>query len=404
MHTELQRHWPVVLTCFATAVFAWGFGFYGQSVFVAELHRLHGWPTATVAAASTTFYLAGAILVTRLHAVFARLGPRTVLGGGVVILGSGAFLLSRVTAPWQLHVAAIVMALGWACTSGTALSITLALWFDRQRGLAISLALNGASAAGFTVAPALVALSGQWGLTRAVTVLALLQLVVLVPWILIVLRPQAGVPLKPEVALDVFDPRPGYASNLGAMRDPHFWSVAFPFALAYTAQVGIVVHLVTFLLPSLGADGTAFAVAMVAAAAMLGRLAMGLVIDRLNQRRASAASFVSQAAALGLMWSMPTEPVALYAACLVFGLSVGNVITLPVLIVQREFSARAFGLVVGLSSAIGQLTFALGPLLMGALRDYAGDYGPVLLACMALQIAGAVTVLRRSRRDTGTPS
>ena len=40
--------------------------------------------------------------------------------------------------------------------------------YDRQRGLAISLTLNGASAAGFTVAPVLTLLSSWHGLGKAV--------------------------------------------------------------------------------------------------------------------------------------------------------------------------------------------------------------------------------------------
>lgn len=43
--TEEFRHkWPVVLACFFTATFAWGFGFFGQSVYVAVLHDTRGWP------------------------------------------------------------------------------------------------------------------------------------------------------------------------------------------------------------------------------------------------------------------------------------------------------------------------------------------------------------------------
>ena len=36
--------WRIVAVCFLLATFGGGFGFYGQSVYVAELHRLRGWP------------------------------------------------------------------------------------------------------------------------------------------------------------------------------------------------------------------------------------------------------------------------------------------------------------------------------------------------------------------------
>ena len=56
---------------------------------------------------------------------------------------------------------------------------------------------------------------------------------------------------------------------------------------------------------------------------------------------------------------------ALFAACAVFGLSAGNLLTLPALIIQREFEAASFGMLVGLSWAVGQFTYSFGPGVMG---------------------------------------
>ena len=177
-----------------------------------------------------------------------------------------------------------------------------------------------------------------------------------------------------------------------------FWSIAVPFALALVAQVGMIVHLVSFLMPHLGADGAAMALALTSVGAVGGRLVLAGVIDRLHQRRTAAASFASQAVGLGLMLAFSHRPEALYAGCLLFGLSVGNVITIPALIIQREFPPGAFGLVVGLSTAVGQFTFALAPALLGVLRDATGGYAAVLAFCMVLQLAGSVLVLAAPRR------
>ena len=54
------------------------------------------------------------------------------------------------------------------------------------------------------------------------------------------------------------------------------------------AQVGSLVHLVALLRPQLGKSGAAYAVAATAMAAMLGQIGLGLIIDRLDQRRVSA--------------------------------------------------------------------------------------------------------------------
>src|SRR5690242_6892782 len=141
---ELRDGWPVIVACFCVAVFAWGFGFYGQAVYLAELQRLHGWPVSLITSATTAYYLLGGALLAVVHRLIDRAGSRVVLASAVVVLGAGAIGMSRVTAPWQLYACAAVMACGWAGATSVAIATTLAQWFDQRRGLAISLALNGA--------------------------------------------------------------------------------------------------------------------------------------------------------------------------------------------------------------------------------------------------------------------
>ena len=228
--SELRQHWPTVLACFATATFAWSFGFYGQSVYLAELQRLRGWSASTVSGASTLFYLVGALALVRVHAVLARFGPRLVLAGGVVLLGLGAFAFVSSGTPWQLYAAALLMALGWAGSSTAAISGALVPLYDRQRGLAISLALNGASAAGFTVAPALILLSSWHGLGRAVPEAALLLLLVVLPLIAVGFRNASA-----ARAGDVPAPAPGGSARAApcttteALGLRQFWTIAGPF-------------------------------------------------------------------------------------------------------------------------------------------------------------------------------
>ena len=140
--------WKVVGCAFLIAVFGWGFGFYGVGVFLAELVERHGWTTRSVASAVTVLYLVGAGLITMVGSTFERFGPRRVVLTGVAAMGFGAAGLTFVTAPWQLYVVFPVMAVGWAAMSGAALNLIVAPWFERRRGLAISLAFNGAATGG----------------------------------------------------------------------------------------------------------------------------------------------------------------------------------------------------------------------------------------------------------------
>jgi cyanate permease len=173
--------------------------------------------------------------------------------------------------------------------------------------------------------------------------------------------------------------------------------VSAPFSLALLSQAGFLVHLIAFLEPVTGRNTAGIAVAVTTAMAIVGRLALGTIADRTNQRLASALSLATQAAAL-LVMTQTRDTTTLLAACAAYGFSVGNVITFPSLIIQREFDAASFGLLVGLSTAITQFTYAFGPGLLGLVRDLSGGYTASLLLCVALNLIAAAIVLRPPRQ------
>ena len=162
------------------------------------------------------------------------------------------------------------------------------------------------------------------------------------------------------------------------------------------AQVGFIVHLISFLDSVVGRERAAFAVALMTAMAVVGRVLFSFVIDRLNQRLASAISFVSQAVALVVIINVHND-IALIAACALFGFSVGNLITLPALIVQREFDPRSFGVLISLITAINQVTYAFGPGVIGLLRDASGSYALPFYGCIGLELVAAVLIMIRGR-------
>src|SRR5688572_4895439 len=104
--------WRVVLACFLAAMFCWGFGLYGHGVYLTELQRLHGWPTSLISGAVTGFYLLTAVFVVFISDAIARLGPKLVMLGGMLCFGSAVALLAVITAPWQLYLVYMVMAVG----------------------------------------------------------------------------------------------------------------------------------------------------------------------------------------------------------------------------------------------------------------------------------------------------
>jgi MFS family permease len=386
--------WRIVAVCFLVATFGWGLGFYGQSVYLAELHRLQGWPTSLISTATTFFYLFGAVLVAFISEAMRSFGPRNCLLGGVVAMAAAAVLIGEVTAPWQLYAVNALLAFGWAGTSLGVITNTLGLWFDKKRGMAISLALNGASFGGIVGVPLLVAAIGRFGFSGAMMAAAATMLVLIVPVILIFVGRPPGRGITADLA--VANSPSASRIRTQAFRDVAFLTVSIAFALVLFAQVGFIVHLISFLDPVIGRERAAIAVAVLTAMAMVGRVLFSTVIDRLNQRLASAISFASQAAALAIIIHSRNDMV-LIAACALFGFSVGNLITLPALIVQREFDPRSFGVLISLITAINQITYAFGPGIIGLVRDASGSYTLPFYGCIGLEVTAAVLIMIRGR-------
>jgi predicted MFS family arabinose efflux permease len=386
--------WRIVAVCFVVATFGWAFGFYGQSVYLAELHREHGWPASLISGATTFFYLFGAAVVVFVSEAVRTFGPRNCLIAGTCATAVAAVSLGQVNAPWQLYLANAALAFGWAGMSLGMITNTLGLWFDRKRGMAISLALNGASFGGIAGVPLLVVAISQFGFSKAMMIAAGVMIALVVPVVLIFVgRP----PLLHGHALASPKDAPSATQiRARALRDAGFLSVTTAFALVLFAQVGFIVHLISFLDPVIGRASATTAIALLTAMAVVGRVLFSTVIDRLNQRLASALSFVSQAAALLVLINFRNEYL-LIAACGMFGFSVGNLITLPSLIVQREFASRIFGVLVSLQTAIAQITYAFGPGVVGVLRDLSGSYTLPFYGCIALELIAALLIMIRGR-------
>ena len=180
-------------------------------------------------------------------------------------MSAGVAALGLVTQPWQLYPAFLVMALGWGSMSGAAINIIVAPWFQRRRGLAVSIAFNGATLGGVVIAPALIPLIDALGLARALGLGALVSLVSLLAFVAAVVLPgPEGLGLGPDGDRPTAQAEPSPSRDHRRRRDAlgtwRFWSVSAPFALGLIAQVGVLTHLVTLVTPALGAGGAARAV------------------------------------------------------------------------------------------------------------------------------------------------
>lgn len=99
--------WRVMWGAFVLAVFGWGIGFYGPPIF---LHALvdRGWPVTLASAAVTVHFLAGALVVANLSALYGRFGLPAITKAAVVVEGLGVCGWALAQTPWQLFAAALL--------------------------------------------------------------------------------------------------------------------------------------------------------------------------------------------------------------------------------------------------------------------------------------------------------
>ena len=383
MRSPATPGWRAVGVAFVLAMFGWGLGFYGPAMYLPALHQSRGWPVATISVAITAHFLTSAVLVAWLPMARRRFGIRRVVLVGVLLTAIGTAAWGHVDRPWHLIPAFLLSGCGWAATSGAALNEMVAPWFDRDRPKAISMAFNGASVGGMAFVPLWAALISDLGLRSATLLIGSAAVVVICPLVLGFL---------PADSAAVTHARQAATLRLGLVRSPKFQTVSLAFALGLFAQIGLFTHLISRLSPVLGPGLAAAAISLITLCAILGRTLLGWLIGDRDRRLATAISLSVQAGG-SLLLAYGSAIGSLTLGCVLFGLGVGNLTSLPPLIAQREFSITAAATVVALVTSINQAVFAFAPGVFGELRDATDSYVLAFVLAGVLQVISAAVIL-----------
>jgi len=391
------RGWRVVIGCFFMTFFGFGLGFYGHSVYLAELTISNGGEApviavGTVSTAVTAYSLAAPAIMVFISDIVTKLGPRLFATIGALTMAGSLFLIAHVLSAFDLFVAYLAMAPAFAMLTNAAVANVLGPWFVEKRGLAMSLALTGGGMGGLAIIPTLVWLSGKLSFATALQIIAAISVAILLVAILICIRSPR--PQERSVTEGSAAATTSAITRRSALASVHYWTIAAPMMLAIMVQVGFIVHQVSLLYPLLGRQGAGLAVSLTALMAATSRVVVGIFIDRLDQRTIGALLLAAQACALFALLAFPSRELALVSSA-VFGFAVGVMITLPVLIIQRECPPASFGMLSGLTLAIIQTGNALGPSLLGWLRDATGGYVAPIIVCIVLQFSAIAIILVR---------
>ena len=357
---------------------------FSLAVFLQPITESTGWSHTAVSAAMTIGFLAMGAAGFGWGALSDRIGPRFVVLAGAVLLGLGLFLAGRAQSPLQFQLA-FGLLVGIAIGSFFSPMIAAVMgWMTTHRGLAVALVSVGVGVAPVTMSPFAAWLITQMDWRAALGVLAVLVWVTLIPAALFARRPPAtpaaeqaaeGPPIKLR---DAFVSAP-------------FIVLALTFFACCAAHAGPIFHTVTYAMTCGIAPLAAVTVYSVEGLAGLGgRLALGVLADRLGVKRVLIAGLLIQAVAAG-MFAAASRLGEFYLVAAVFGFAYGGVMPLYAVLAREYFGQRILGAVFGAAAMVSSLGMALGPALGGWIYDTFGRYAWMYIGSAAIGL-GAVAI------------
>jgi Major Facilitator Superfamily len=397
--------WRVVGAAFVLAFFGWGLGFYGPPVYLHAVREARGFSLAVVSTAVTVHYLGGAFVAANVPALYRRFGLPAVTVAAAILLAAGICGWAIAREPWQLFAATLVSGAGWAAMGGVAVNAIVSPWFVRTRPAALGAAYNGASFAGLIFSPLWVFAIALIGFPAAAALIGVATVVTvgLLAGKFFARTPQQ-MGLSPDgdaagaAALPVTSPRARPLPGSLLWRDFGFTTLAAGAAFSLFAQIGLITHLYSLLVPALGKEWAGLVMGIGTGAGMGGRMLVGwLMPARADRRLVACLSYAVQiAGTLVLIAAAGTNIPLLLIGVLLFGVGIGNVTSMPPLIAQVEFVKDDVPRVVALVVAIGQATYSFAPAAFGLLRELSN--GTYVFAGAALVYLLAVAALLAGRR------
>lgn len=337
-------------------------------------------------------FMIGGIVVGRLADRFGILPP---FAGGTILLSLGYIVTAF--AP-TLHVFAVLSAvtigLGGAA-SFAPLVADVSLWFDRHRGLAISLATAGSSLAGVVWPPIIQHFIAEVGWRQTHIGIGIFCFATMLPLALVLRR-------RPVFHRPTVDAVSTGNANQAIGLPPNVTHGLLTFAglCCCVAMSMPQVHLVAYCAdlgygPARGAE----MLALMLGFGVASRLIFGWLLNRIGGLPTLLLGSTMQAIALALY--LPFDGlVSLYVVSAVFGLAQGGIVPSYAVIIRELFPAQEAGFRVSLAISTTLAGMALGGWLSGVIYDWTGSYAAALVNGIAwnlMNMAIAFWLLQRMR-------
>lgn len=374
-----QQRFPgtwVLVACFTLLMFSSGVGFYGLSVYLQAFSVEKEWSVSSISLATTFFFFVGGVSGLSIAKFIARYDVRIMILGGAV-LGSGALFCMRfVDERWQLFVVYAVYALGWSASGVGPVTTVVTRWFQVRRASALAIASTGLSMGGIIVTPIIKTILDTQGIRDGSQWLAAIWFVGTVPVTLLLLRPfphaYGWLPDGARVAPGETAVVTGTPLQV-AVRTKFFMAVSIGFIFTLGAQVGGVQQLVKLVEERTDRQTAILGTIVLSVFSILARFAASRILTRVDMTKFTIAVAVMQGVSLAFIGLMNT-PLGLLVGIALFGSTIGNMLMMQSLLIAQRFGVRDYPRI---AARVGLISFsgtAVGPLVLGALYDFAGGY------------------------------
>ena len=130
---------------------------------------------------------------------------------------------------------------------------------------------------------------------------------------------------------------------------------------------------------------------------IVGRLGMGMVLDRFSGRHVGGLVLLLPILACALLLSMQLTPVSGVAIGIVIGLALGAEIDIFAFLSARYFGLRNYGLLFGTVAGLISFGAGLGPTYAGFMFDHFQSYNIMLMTLIPMLLISSLLVLSLGR-------
>jgi sugar phosphate permease len=406
MTNHLRTHrlyygWILVAVLAVTELTSWGVQYYAFAVFLKPMETDLGWSRSAMTGAFSLALLISGLAALPMGRWLDRHGPRLLMTAGS---GAAALLVlawSRVDNLALFYLIWVGIGVTMAATFYEPAFVTIASWFVRFRGRALTFLTFGGGFASVIFIPLSDRLIASHGWRSALVILACILAVVTVPIHAFLLRRYPrDLGLRPDGASAddeaQADDRSATERSIAlhdAVRGPTFWWLTESFFLIMFANVAILIHLIPYLTDQ-GFDErfAAYATGFIGLMALPGRLIFTPLGGRVPRQFVTALIFGLQAAAIVILIFAETEA-AIWLFVILFGAGFGAITPARAALLAETYGPVEYGAISGLVALFITFARAAGPIGASMLYDISGSYQPVLWVLFAVSAIATVSIL-----------